>query len=74
MFFKSPCEKNERTSYSLLGNICKSHIQQRTRSYLYRELSQLNMKKVNAPIRKWAKDMNGSFTEENIPSGKQAYE
>lgn len=37
-----------------------------SRIYMFLNLSELKIKKINSPIRKWAKDMNRHFTEEDI--------
>ena len=44
---------NEATDKELISNICK-------------QLLQLNFRKINDPIKTWAKELNRLFSKENI--------
>jgi hypothetical protein len=38
---------------------------------IYRELKKLNSLKINEPIRKWATELNGTFSKEEIQTAKK---
>jgi hypothetical protein len=49
-------------------NICQLYIRQRTRTY--RELKKLNYPKINEPVKKWATELNRTFSKEEIQIAK----
>jgi hypothetical protein len=45
-------------------NICPLYIRQRTDNRIYRELKKLNAPQINEPIKKWATELNRTFSKE----------
>jgi hypothetical protein len=47
-------------------NICQLYIRQRADNQIYRELKKLNSPKINEPIKKWASELNRTFSKEDM--------
>jgi hypothetical protein len=51
-------------------NICQLHIKGLT-TRINRELKKLNSPKINEPIKKWASELNRTFSKEEIQMAKK---
>jgi hypothetical protein len=52
-------------------NICQLYFRQRTITRIYREFKELNSPKINEPIKKWATELNRTFSKKEIQMAKK---
>ena len=60
------CKQGEKTAFRIGENNNNEETDKEVFSKMYKQLLQLNSRKINDPIKKWAEELNSHISKEDI--------